>query len=373
MTDQPTEDTAGPGHARSRAEVGVGEGCVYNPSRRTFLSDLSALAAGAVLARRASASHAADSESVAPYRIDVHCHFAPPSWVAEWSPKGSMWPPLAKWTPAKHLEDMDQAGVAVSIVSITTPGLWFGDAATSRRLARECNDYAARLAQDYPRRFRMFVALPFPDVEDSLREIEYGLDSLHADGIGLFTSYGDKWLGDPAFAPVFEELNRRRALVYTHPAAATCCHNLVPGISDVVIEYGTDTSRAIARMVFGGSARRYPQMRVIFSHAGGTMPFLVERFDNFSKTPPYSSDLPEGFRAEARKFYYDTAQTSNPAAMAALKAVIPTSHVVFGTDYPFRTHADHAKGLRECGVFSDAELRGIERENILALLPRRPE
>lgn len=240
----------------------------------------------------------------------------------------------------------------------------------ARGLARECNDYAARLAQDYPHRFRMFVALPFPDVDGSLREIEYGLDTLHADGIGLFTSYGDKWLGDPAFAPVFEELNRRSALVYTHPAAATCCHNLVPGIGDVVIEYGTDTSRAIARMVFGGSARRYPDIRLIFSHAGGTMPFLIERFDNLAKTPPYSTELQGGFRAEARKFYYDTAQSSNPAAMAALKTVIPISHIVFGTDYPFRTHVDHVKGLRDCGVFTDQELRGIERENVLPLLPR---
>jgi predicted TIM-barrel fold metal-dependent hydrolase len=100
------------------------------------------------------------------------------------------------------------------------------------------------------------------------------------------------------------------------------------------------------------------------------MPFLVERLVNMAKTGQYATQLPKGFLAEATKFYYDTAQASNPAAMSALRKVVPLSQIVFGTDYPFRTSLDHVKGLKECGVFSAQELRAVERENSLKFLPR---
>ena len=271
------------------------------------------------------------------------------------------------WSPAKSLEDMDQAGVATSITSITTPGVSFGDDDLKTRLARECNDYAARLASDHPGRFGSFAILPWPNADASLREIEYSLDTLKADGIGMLTDYGDKWFGDPYFAPIFEELNRRKAVIYTHPTAAACCRNVLAGVPDVAIEYGTDTTRAIARTVFSGTSLRYPDIRIVFSHAGGTMPFLVERLVNMAKTGQYATQLPKGFLAEATKFYYDTAQASNPAAMSALRKVVPLSQIVFGTDYPFRTSLDHVKGLKECGVFSAQELRAVERREQLEI------
>ena len=336
-----------------------------SPPRRTFLAGLAALGAGALLSRDGSA---AQTKAAAPHRIDVHNHLGPPSYVAEMGkavPRG-----IQEWTPAKAIEDMDKAGVATSITSISPPGVWAGDATASRRIARGANDYAAKLASDHPGRFGMFVNLPMPDIEGTLREIEYGMDTLKADGIVMFTSYGDKWLGDPAFAPVFEELNRRKALVYTHPISANCCRNLVPNIGDGAIEWGTDTTRAIARMVFSGAAVRYPDVHMIFSHAGGSMPFLIERFVNMAKAPQLAAQFPEGFVGVAKKFYYDTAQTSNPAAMSALKKVIPVSQIVFGTDFPYRTADEHVKGLKECGVFTPKELRGIDRENALRLLPR---
>ena len=143
------------------------------------------------------------------------------------------------------------------------------------------------------------------------------------------------------------------------------------GIPDTAIEYGTDTSRAIVRTVFSGTSQKYPDIRFIFSHAGGTMPFLIERLANLAKTPQYAGQFPKGFLGEAGKFYYDTAQASNPAAMSALRKVVPVSQIVFGTDYPFRTSLDHVKGLKECGIFNAAELRAIERENPMRLLPRR--
>ena len=213
--------------------------------------------------------------------------------------------------------------------------------------------------------------IPLTDVDGSLQEIAYALDTLKADGIGLMTSYGDKWLGDPLFLPVMAELNRRKALVYTHPTAANCCVNLVRTEPPVMIEFGTDTTRAIADIVFSGNARKFPDIRWIFSHAGGTMPFLIERFvRNPLLEPSAKPTVPEGTLAELKRFYYDTAQTSNKAAMSALAAIIPVSRIVFGTDFPYRTSIDHVKGLREAGVFTDAQLMEIERDNALKLLPR---
>ena len=173
------------------------------------------------------------------------------------------------------MEGMDRAGVAVSITSITHPGLWYGDVDETRRLARECNDYAAKLMADYPGRFGIFASIPLPDVDGSLKEIEYAFDTLKADGIGVMTSFGDKWLGDKTFEPIMQELNRRKAVLYTHSTVANCCRNLLPDVHYSIVELAADTTRAIANVIFTGTASRYPNIRFIFSHAGGAMPFII--------------------------------------------------------------------------------------------------
>lgn len=341
---------------------------IARPPRRTFLIGLAALGASSLVPGWRSAAQA--PAAARPHRIDVHHHLAPPRYVVEMAPRQLLTPFSRNWTPAQSLEDMDKAGVATSITSVTTPGVWFGDKAAAGRLARECNEYAARLVGDHPGRFGMFAALPTPDVEGSLREIAYALDTLKADGISLFTSYGGKWLGDPAFAPLLEELNRRKALVYTHPTAADCCRNLVADVPPPVIEYGTDTTRTIASLVFSGAAAKFPDIRFIFSHAGGTMPFLAERF---TRLPLANKDLesrvPNGVAYELKKFHYDVAQAAHPMALASLLKLIPVSQVVFGTDFPFRTAGDHVKGLADYGLAA-ADLRAIERENAVRLVPR---
>ena len=305
-----------------------------------------------------------------PNRIDVHHHIAPPEYIQALSPAARMPPPLKNWTPERSIETMDEGGVDLSLTSITLPGLWFGDLAKARRMARMCNDYAAQLRSDYPGRFGMFVNMPLPDVDGSLAEIEYGMDQLDADGVVLFTSYGDVWLGDPAYDAVYEELNRRKAVVYTHPMTPHCCANILPGIPDSVIEYQTDTSRAIARVVFGGMAAKYPDIRFIWSHGGGTMPFLVERYIKLGELPESAEAVPGGFLAVAGKFFYDTAQVVNEAAMLALRSVASADNIVFGTDFPFLSADYHTKGLSASGVFNAEELRGIDRDNILRWLPQ---
>ncbi|HEY7169336.1 MAG TPA: amidohydrolase family protein [Vicinamibacterales bacterium] len=302
-------------------------------------------------------------------RIDIHHHFAPPVWVAEVRGRPLLQTANTNWTPEKSIEDLDRAGSAAAVISITNPGLWFGDAAATTRLARACNDYGARLVQQYPTRFGLFAAMPLPDVDATLKEIAYACDVLKADGIGLFTSYGDKWLGNPAFRPVMEELNRRKATVHVHPTAANCCRNLDYGVAPGSIEYGTDTTRAIVGVAFSGDSTRYPDIRFIWSHAGGSMPFLAGRIDGASANA--KDRMPAGFVAEARKFHYDTAGAVNRGALVSLIDLVSPSHVLFGTDFPpGGTNRAVASALADLKLFNDRDLQAIERDNAVRLLPR---
>ena len=341
--------------------------------RRHFLTGAMAslgLAATAGVDRLAAFTQAAGGAR--PRRIiDMHHHFAPPAWVAEVKGRPLLQAANTTWTPAKSIEDMDRGGVAAAVVSITNPGMWFGDLAVTRRVARACNDYGAKLVQDYPNRFGLFAAMPLPDVEGTLKEIVYAYDTLKADGVGLMTSYGDAWLGNPAYRPVMEELNRRKAIVHVHPTAANCCRNLdyAPGVNPGSMEYGTDTTRAIMGVAFSGDAARFPDIRFIWSHAGGTAPFLAGRIDGASAGA--KDRLPNGFMTELKKFYYDLAGAANPGAVASLLKLVTTQQILFGTDFPpGGTGLDVANTLVKLGVFSESDLRAIDRENAVRLLPR---
>jgi len=278
-------------------------------------------------------------------------------------------PPVVNWTPQKSLDDMDRGGVATSMVSPTLPGLGFLPAKEAAAVARGSNEYTKKLSEEHKGRFGMFAQMPMPYPDETLREIEYALDVLKADGISFMTSYGDKYLGDPAFAPVMDELHRRKATVYTHPNDPACCVNNLAGIAPTYIEYGTDTTRAIVSLIFTGTSARCPDINFIFSHAGGTVTALTERFTvQMTMNPKYKDFTGAGVMAELKRFYYDTAQASNPIAMASLTKMVAVSQIVFGTDYPYRNATDHVKGLGE--IFGAEDLKKIERENALKLLPR---
>lgn len=337
--------------------------------RRSFLEV--ALAAAFATGFSRSGIAAQTSADVSPRRIDMHHHFAPPAWVADVKGRPLLQPANTRWTPEQSIEDMDKGGVAAAVVSITNPGLWFGDGAQTRRLARACNEYGAKLVSDHRERFGLFAAIPLPDVDAALAEIAYAYDRLSTDGIALFTSYGDKWLGNPAFRPVMDELNRRKAVVAVHPTAADCCRNLAyaPGVGPGSMEYGTDTTRAIMGIAFSGDAVRYPAIRYIWSHAGGTVPFLAGRIEGAANGAQQA--LPNGFVAELRKFYYDLAGAANRGALASLLHVVAPSQIVFGTDFPpGGTSAAVAKAVAGLGLFSESDLRAIDRENAVRLLPR---
>ena len=352
--------------------------CNRATPRRGFLAGLLgglvAAGAGATAATLAGCTTPTLDQplAVAPVkgRIDTHHHLFSPAYLAELA-KANLATPIARgWSVVRTLDDMDKAGVATSILSTTTPQVSFAAAANAGRIARESNEWTAKLGQDNPGRFGSFAMLPMHNTDAALRELEYALDVLKADGIGLLTSYGDKWLGHPSFAPVMDELNRRKAILYTHPTAANCCENLQTDVPPTVIEYGTDTTRTITDIVFSGTAARCPDLRFIFSHAGGTLPFLSERLIKMPVIDPrLATRVPNGVLHELKRFYYDTAWSAHPMALASLTRLVDTSQILFGSDYPYRTGADHVKGLREFG-FSAADLRAIERENALRLLPR---
>ena len=337
--------------------------------RRRLLMLLAAAGAQAVLSKRSLAQLAKPAPHVEDGWIDVHHHSSPPAYADVLMQKKLLPKPLTGWTLEKTIADMDEAGVATAMNSIVAPGVWFGDAEQARHLARECNEYGAKLVADYPGRFGNFATLTLPDIDGSLNEIAYAFDTLKADGIMLFTSYGDKWLGDPFFDPVFEELNRRKAVVFTHPTTNACCANLLPDISSAEIEYGTDTTRAIVRMVYSGSAKRYPDIRMIFSHGGGTMPYLIGRFVGRVSRGSAARDQ-HNFQAEIGRFYYDTAQTFNAVPMTALKQVVPISQILFGTDYPYRSSQENTNGLTASKAFDAEQLQAVKRRNALQILPR---
>jgi predicted TIM-barrel fold metal-dependent hydrolase len=276
-----------------------------------------------------------------------------------------------KYSPARSIEDMDKGGVDASFISITTPGIWFGDLAETRRLARRENEFGARLAADSKGRLKLLAVLPLPDVEASLREIEYAYDTLKADGIGLLSSWGQRWLGDPAFAPVLAELDRRRAVVYTHGSAPGCCGgSFVPGVPETTIEYNTDVSRAIINLITSGSADRTPNIRYVMSHGGGTIIGLSGRFlgqaasaENLARMPELNSRL-----HHLRRFYYDTAASTNPVIIEALKRLVGASQIVFGTDFPFGSSAGIAAAMRNTGLNAQ-EMAGVDRGNAARIFP----
>jgi predicted TIM-barrel fold metal-dependent hydrolase len=202
-----------------------------------------------------------------------------------------------------------------------------------------------------------------------MKEIEYALDTLKADGIYLWTSYQGKLLGDPAFFPILAELNRRKVAVYTHPATPQCCARIQPYVSINAIEGPVDTTRTMISLIFQGGAAMYPDIKWIFSHSGGVTPFLLSRFQREETEKDRKAVLPNGLMHELRKFYYDTAQGHHEGALKALLAIIPPSQVLFGTDYPFWDGRKVSAGLDK-GGFSASERMAVDRDNALRLFPQ---
>jgi 6-methylsalicylate decarboxylase len=323
----------------------------------------------------AAASGGRTARADAPRRlIDVHSHIIPPFYLAEnrgriaGSRGGEISRAWLEWSPQQTLAAMDEHGVETAMLSLSTPGVWFGNAEEARSTARRVNEYGAELVRNHPGRLGLFAAIPLPDTEGALREIEYAFDVLKADGIGLLTSYGDKWLGDPAYLAVLEELNRRKAVVFVHPTTPNCCRTLMPGISTIVAEVPHDTTRTVMSLLFSGTLTRLKDIRFIFCHAGGTVPIVAKRLTQYGPKD-IAEKLPNGIDYELKRLYYDIAVSGYRPAIAALTGLIPTSQILFGSDFPYRSLGETADTMPQLGL-PDDDLTAIGRDNALALLPR---
>jgi predicted TIM-barrel fold metal-dependent hydrolase len=341
-------------------------------SRRKFLKALAMAGAGAILPGHKILAQAI-SPSVRPMlgRVDVHHHLFPPFYIEAMKDQlAASGFTLRQWSPAISLDIMDKHGIATAFVSPVqrlVMDSMSDRAEKGRTLARKHNEYGAQMVRDYPTRFGHFAALPLPDTEGSLKEIAYALDVLKADGIALWTSYMDKWMGDPFFAPVYEELNRRNAVVFVHPARASCCRNLT-GQSGI-IEYDIDTARAIDSLLWDGTLAKNPNIRFIFSHSGGAFPVLAARIvDDFPKNR--ASNAPHGVEYEFKKLYFDTAHAGRAPALDALKDLVPISQIMYGSDAPIRTYELTDDWLVQYAGFSEGDWKAINRGNAERLFPR---
>ena len=306
-------------------------------------------------------------------RIDVHQHYSSPAYFDLLVKHNAITVNnFRNYTPQRNIDEMDKAGVTTAMLSPTAPAVWFGDAEEARKAARELNEYAAaKMVEDFKGRYGLFATLPMPDVEGTLKEIEYAYDTLKVDGVAFLTSYDNKWLGDKTFDPIFDELNRRNAVVYTHPLEAACCKNPLTGVSAQTLEYPTDTTRIIMNLIVSNTATRCPNIKFIFSHAGGTLVSIAQRFlgnqvtaDGLSKPVEPNTRL-----HHVRRFYYDTAGSANPIQIQSLKLLVPASQIVFGTDFPFGNVGAHVSSVQACGL-SQAELQGVFHDNAAKFLPK---
>jgi 6-methylsalicylate decarboxylase len=310
-------------------------------------------------------------------RIDTHHHIFPASYLATAKRMGrladvvSSRPSLVDWTPAESLEAMDRFGVQTAIASISTPGVWWGDDAEGRQLARACNEYAAEMVRDYPGRYGFFASIPLPDVEGSLAELTYALDVLGANGVVLMTNYGDRWPGDPAFVPFFDEVGRRKTTVFFHPTVSNCCRGILPDVSPSMIEYPFDSTRAIVSLLCSGTFSRWPEIAWIFSHGGGALPMVADRIVRQTARPPFAERIPRGAAYELGKLRFDVAAATTPPALQALLHFAKLENILLGTDFPFGRMEDVFNGLNIAGLSAE-KLAAIEGGNAHSLLNLQP-
>lgn len=311
-----------------------------------------------------------------PSRIDVHHHFLSEDYVAGWGKEkiGSISAAgvVPDWSVDLSLGLMDANAIATAIISVSSPGWPEGDASSQAALCRGCNDLAARLMQDYPGRFGMFTNLPLPHVDLALKEIAYGLDGLGADGVAMFTNYGGLYLGDACFDPVFAELDRRKAVVFVHPISPKNA-NKIPGISESTLDYPLETTRTIVSLLYAGVPGRYPDIRFIFPHAGGVVPYLAGRIATFSDiNPAFRQRGFSGVIPALQKFHFDVTQSVNPYTFAALLKLVPVSNLLFGSDVPFARQQQIGLTIQDLPTMGLApqDIEAIERKNAERLFPR---
>ena len=310
-----------------------------------------------------------------PRRIDVHFHHIPPFYREAVYAAGRA-PAIGKypdWTPEIALAVMDTHGIEVALTSLAQPGVGFGTQASAEELARRCNDYAAELTARWPSRFGAFATVPVWSMDGACKEVAYAFDTLGFDGISLFASYGEKFLGDREFDPLFEILDARGAVVFVHPGLHPSSRGLTLPWPAFMMEYLFDTTRAVVNLIFSGAIARFPRIRFILPHAGGLVPYFAWRL---SVSPMIDARLPQLARDEIfaglAHFWYDNALSPGEQTFGSLDHVVRPERVVFGSDFPFANARVIAEAVRthESGFLPEGRRAAIDRGNALALFPK---
>lgn len=309
--------------------------------------------------------------------IDVHSHYLTPRYRQEAEAAGHSqpdgFPALPEWEAGAAVEMMDRRGIATSVLSVSSPGVHFGDDAAARALARHVNDEGAAAVADHPGRFGLFASLPLPDLDGGMQELSYALDELGADGVVVATHSGGVYLGDSLLDPVFAELNRRRAVVFIHPTSPPCWKEVSLSFPRPMIEFMFETTRAVTNLILTGARRRFPDIEFIAPHAGAALPALADRVAAFTQIPGLTEvDSVDEVLEALGGFWYDLAGFTERQLPALLGLVDPT-RLLYGSDWPFTPEevgALLATGLESVDALGPEERTAMFSANARALLPR---
>jgi len=310
-----------------------------------------------------------------PPLIDVHSHATldledgreagtniPSQFVPPWSVEGGL-----------HI--MNEVGIGTCVLSMPEAGTHFDDAKNVSR-ARQVNEYLGGIAAGNPTRFGSMAVLPATTMDGSLEELAYALDTLGMDAVSLPTSVNDVYLGDSQFDPLFEELNRRSATLFVHPVQAKASAPLMNGLIQSMLEFPFDTTRMITNMIFSGAVRRFPNIKMVVSHGGGTFPYLLTRLQTLEPLtgpgPGRKMLTPEEIKEGAAWFYYDLAAATSKAHLTALTEIVPSSRLLVGFDIPFMPVSTMGSALQDIHAwdgFDEQDVANILHANAAGLFP----
>ena len=296
--------------------------------------------------------------------IDVHAHHLPALYREALARHGhdqpDGFPLVPEWSAEEHVAVMDRLGIATSVLSISSPGVDLGDEGAA--LARAVNEEGRRAVVDHPGRFGLFASLPLPDVDAALAEIAHCCDHLDVDGFALLTNVGGTYLGDPSLAPIWAELDRRRARVFIHPTSPPCWEHTSLGRPRPMVEFLFDTTRAVIDLVLSGTVARHPGIDVIVPHGGATLPMVADRVGVFSLLLDVGPEV--DVLRDLGRLHYDLAGYPLPRQLDALLTMVSPEHLHYGSDHPFTPEfavAASRDRLAEAGDLLDRLRANTER------------
>lgn len=309
--------------------------------------------------------------------IDVHAHYLTATYRQGLADAGITepdgFPHVPQWSPEEAIESMDRLGIVTSMLSVSSPGVFFGDLTAARLLARAINEEGAEIVRGDRDRFGLIACLPLPDVDAALEELARCYEELDVDGVGLLTNYQGCYLGDDGHEELFAELNRRRATVLLHPTSPPGWEALALGRPRPMIEFPLDTARTVLRLVLNGVPQRHPGIRFVIPHAGIAIPSLVDRVSMFSAMVDSGVDEPPiDVGSVLGRFYYDLAGAALPRALPALLGLVEPDRLLYGSDQPFTPPAQimgMGERLIATDLLSQEGRRAMLCENALRLFP----